>query len=367
MYNFDSIKSMLANLSASAKNLQLRLHDKNWTDDELIKVIRRIEDCQTQFNHSIIKLSFEDALRYAGKACSSASEIVHRIEKYPDPELSNTSRVFQVHVDALMALLAPTALPPHPLSEAEIQLRSEAERLYREELEKLQIKINENERQDERQKKIIIDNEVRMASLEQRLIDIEHSAQTEIDKIIHAYSEGEKTIVNAKKKIDDLLVLAGKDVVAGDYTESAAAEKRMADNLRNASLFCMAIIALALGYSFWETTTIDFDWKRSLFRIGFAFMLSVPAAYLARESAKHRQQQYEHLQTSLDLKAISPFVASLPEDEQHKIKILIASKVFAGRDFSKVGADPYPINTHELIMEIIKKLDVSSKANKPES
>lgn len=87
-------------------------------------------------------------------------------------------------------------------------------------------------------------------------------------------------------------------------------------------------------------------------------MLSIPAAYLARESAKHREKQYAHQQTSLDLKAIAPYIASLPQEEQHKIKIEIAGRIFAAKDFNKVDTDSYPININEIIMEIIKKLDI---------
>lgn len=123
----------------------------------------------------------------------------------------------------------------------------------------------------------------------------------------------------------------------------------------------MALIVLVVGYSFWETTNSDFNWQNSIFRIVLAFMLSAPAAYLARESAKHREQQYAHQQTSLDLKAIEPYIASLPEDEQHKIKIEIAGRLFGAKDLSKVSVDPYPANTHEIAMEIIKKLDLNKR------
>lgn len=168
-----------------------------------------------------------------------------------------------------------------------------------------------------------------------------------------------------RAQIDDILGHVSGRAIAGDFEKSASDEKSMADWLRYGSLGCMALIVLVVAYSFWETTSPDFNWQKSTFRIVLAFMLSIPAAYLARESAKHREQQYAHQQTSLDLKAIAPYIASLPEDEQHKIKIEIAGRLFAARDFSKVGADPYPVNTHEIMMEIIKKLDFKKSDYKP--
>ena len=208
-------------------------------------------------------------------------------------------------------------------------------------------------------------NETRLVELEKKIDELVDKADIEIQKITSAYSDGLSEIEIKKTEINDILGHVSGRAVAGDYENSAAEERKMADWLRAGSLFCMALIAASLGYSFWETISTEFNWQKSIFRITLTFLLSVPAAYLARESAKHREQQYQHLQTSLDLKAISPFMASLPEDEQHKIKIAIASKIFAGRDFSKVGSDPYPLNTHEIIIELIKRFDPAKASSKP--
>ncbi|MFM9380604.1 hypothetical protein [Pseudomonas sp. UV AK001] len=229
------------------------------------------------------------------------------------------------------------------------------------------ISWDEQEKHGQRFKKILADNDFKITGLEQRISGLESIASTEIDKITALYSVALHEIEGKKAEIDNILGHVSGRAVAGDYEKSATEEKNKADWLRIGSLTCMALIAFSLGYSFWETIGTEFNWQKSLFRITLTFLLSVPAAYLARESAKHREQQYQHLQTSLDLKAISPFLASLPEEEQHKIKITIASKLFAGRDFSKTSADPFPLNTQEIIMELLKRLDFSKAQPNKES
>lgn len=231
--------------------------------------------------------------------------------------------------------------------------------------DKLKEIADEQVKHDQRIKKLLTENELRIAELESKLAGLSDKASIEIQKITLAYSASLTEIELKKTQIDNILGHVAGRAIAGDYEKSATEEREMADWLRAGSLFCMALIAASLGYSFWETISTEFDWQKSIFRITLTFLLSVPAAYLARESAKHREQQYQHLQTSLDLKAISPFLASLPEDEQHKIKIAIASKIFAGRDFSKVSADPYPLNTHEIIIELIKRFDPAKANSKP--
>ncbi|MCE7648542.1 hypothetical protein [Vibrio fluvialis] len=216
---------------------------------------------------------------------------------------------------------------------------------------------------DQRIKKLLGENDVRISELNERVKKIDNVANVEIEKIISLYKNSLNEVESKKKQIDEILGHVAGRTISGDYETSAAEEKEMANWLRYASLGCMFAIVVVVAYSFWETTTNDFQWQNSVFRIVLAVMLSVPAAYLARESAKHREQQYSHLQTSLDLKAISPYIASLPESEQHKIKVEVAGRLFAAKDFSKVGADPYPINVHEIVMELLKKIEVNKNSD----
>ncbi|WP_323752985.1 hypothetical protein [Marinobacter sp.] len=230
---------------------------------------------------------------------------------------------------------------------------------------KLKVLAEDHEKHDQRVKKLLNENEVRLENINISSNKLEAEIKAEIDKVASLYKNALDEIESKKEQIDEILGHVSGRAIAGDFENSAGEEKSMANWLRYASLACMFLIVGVVGYSFWETTSSDFNWKNSIFRIVLAFMLSIPAAYLARESAKHREQQYAHQQTSLDLKAISPYIASLPEGEQHKIKIEIASRLFAAKDFSKVGADPYPVNTHEIMMEIIKKLDFKKSEPKP--
>lgn len=213
-------------------------------------------------------------------------------------------------------------------------------------------------------KKLLDELGTRLSYFEDSLKDLEGLAAVEIQKITKAYEAAKTDIDEKTNHINRVTGQAAARMVAGDYDGSAANEKKAADNLRYLALSCMLLIVGLLGWAVFESTSTTFEWERFLSKISLVFLLGVPAAYLARESAKHREQQYHHLQTSLDMKAISPFLASLPDEEQHKLKALIATRIFGGRDFSKVGNDPYPINTQEIIMKIIEKADFSNKSTK---
>ncbi|WP_051785693.1 hypothetical protein [Endozoicomonas numazuensis] len=222
----------------------------------------------------------------------------------------------------------------------------------------------EYEKYERRIKKLLNENELQVAKIRTETEELEGKIKNELDKASKAYNSALKEIRDKKKQIDDILGHVSGRTIAGDFEQSASDEKKMADWLRFASIGCMLLIVIIVGYSFWESTTENFDWQSSSFRIVLSFFLSIPAAYLARESSKHRSQQNSHLQTALDLKAITPYLASLPDDEQHKIKSQIANRIFASNQNQTTSIDSFPINTQEILIELIKKIDLKPTQGK---
>lgn len=197
----------------------------------------------------------------------------------------------------------------------------------------------------------------KIAALSSKVEVIEQNVKNELQKVASLYEEQVEVLESKEEQINEILGHVSGRAIAGDYEKSAESEIKMADWLRYASLSLMGLIVLIVGYSFWETTLNNFEWQNALFRISLAFILSVPAAYLANESAKHRSQHYAHLQTSLDLKAITPYIASLPDEEQHKIKVEIANKLFANKVGKNSLETSVPVGSHEIILELLKKIE----------
>jgi hypothetical protein len=171
-----------------------------------------------------------------------------------------------------------------------------------------------------------------------------------------AYKDGIGAIGERRKEIDELAAAVGGAATAGTYAGQAVKEESTADNLRAFAVVLMIVVLGIAGYSFFEATKTTFNVQSSLLRLAFALMLSVPAAYLARESAKHRDQQYRYLQTSLELHAISPYVATLPEEIQHSLKKELATKIFVNSNWTVNGPDSYPINMQELGLAIVSAI-----------
>lgn len=208
-----------------------------------------------------------------------------------------------------------------------------------------------------RLEKALSGTRVDLEHLNEKSKTVDADITARLEKIDALYQDTIDESDQQKKKLEGLLSIASNNTLISKFSISADNEKKAANFLRWCSIFFMLLVFGIVAFSFWETMQDDFKVHSSVIRIVLAIMLSVPAAYLARESAKHREQQYNHLQTSLDLAAITPYIASLPEEEQNKIKVDVASRLFAAKDFSRAGADSYPVNVHEVVMELIKKIE----------
>lgn len=184
-----------------------------------------------------------------------------------------------------------------------------------------------------------------------------------LNEIVEAYDSTKIELKEKSDQMDEVLGQTANRVMAQDYEHSAADEKKAANWLRLGSLLCMAIIVGIVCSSFYDSTHSGFDWESSIFRTVLVFILSIPAAYLSRESTKHREQQYNYHHTALDLKAITPYIASLPDADQNRIKISIAERIFASRQTNVAQQESFPLNTQDLMMELIKKIDLSKKKN----
>lgn len=128
------------------------------------------------------------------------------------------------------------------------------------------------------------------------------SAQTEQQKL-----DAQEVLDELEKKKSEastLLQIIGNIGITGNYQNIANNEKKAADIWRRIALCLMIGMVLIIGFTIFISTTNGFDWKLALFRVGAALVLAVPAAYAAKESAKHRSLENHNRRSELELALI---------------------------------------------------------------
>jgi hypothetical protein len=192
--------------------------------------------------------------------------------------------------------------------------------------------------------------------LKSEISELQSNMIKEVGKAAKIAEESEVRSNEVDSQINELLGQNASKLLLVDYANTAETEGKSANSLRRWSLACMALTGAVLCLALYESLSIGLDWKQAIFKVFTAIALSVPAAYLARESAKHRSQQHINRRISLDLRAITPYIATLPTEEQNKIKSEVASKIFGMQENGVASSGDYPINFQELAKMIIEKI-----------
>lgn len=294
------------------------------------KAIQRYEDAAKTKDVTAIADTAKNLSTHGhlvGHAVQNTAEL-DELLRHSGTELMDASRNLQRYVDSDPSRYRPLdaeELPAEKLNISGLHAVKKSLEDLRHQVSALEQRIN----------RTIHETDRRAAELSESVNKLQTDVNSEIKQARGLHDQAIEDLSAKRVQIDEILGHASGRVVAGDYTASAGYERTNANWLRIGSLVCMVIIIIIVGYAFWEAATKPFDPQAALFRLLLAFMLSVPAGYLARESARHRKQQYRYLQTSLDLKAIAPYLSSLPEDEQHRIKAEVARRIFGNSEFTE--------------------------------
>jgi hypothetical protein len=91
----------------------------------------------------------------------------------------------------------------------------------------------------------------------------------------------------------------------------------------------------------------EFRWEGVVARLFLTITIGVLAAYSVSQADRFFQMEKYNRKLALELAAIDPFMAFLPQDEKDKFKLEMARKTFAQED--PVAAAKSPATTLDLV------------------
>ena len=142
-------------------------------------------------------------------------------------------------------------------------------------------------------------------------------------------------ISNATDKhneILDLYELVAGDSVASGYLKNAEDERKQANLWRWIAIFFINITVGWTALSFFLGNTINEQgiilWGQVIKAFSVTGVLLFGAAYSARQSNVHRQNEKKTRWFALEIKAIDPFIASLGEEDRKALKNKLSERLF---------------------------------------
>jgi endonuclease III len=228
----------------------------------------------------------------------------------------------------------------------------ELARLRNNDLEALRKAIDEQvdriTKQNERLDSVVADFNKRSADLEQqretRFAQFQreevkkHTAElreriAEFDTAVRkAKEQSAKTIESlgeTRSKVAKIYGTIGNEALTGDYKRTANENERAANQLRRAAIFALGGMALLVGAVAFTVGQGEIGWDVAVFRLTAALALVAAAAYLARESGRHRAFAERMRRLELELASIDSFIVHLPDDQRSLLKAELARKYFA--------------------------------------
>lgn len=180
---------------------------------------------------------------------------------------------------------------------------------------------------------------------------------TKLDEMISFIEIKKGIIEKSDDELKEVISILASKALGGGFMENAVKEERFANRYRIFAIILMGCVAIffVMNLIHLEISIIDFNiWLgRLVIGIFFSFFIG----YLVKQSSVHRAQQFAYQQKAFDLNALSPYVANLPEDVQHKIKQQMAEKLFVSSGASPSQELSFP-GVQELLIKLVDKMEL---------
>ena len=220
-----------------------------------------------------------------------------------------------------------------------------------------------------------------VAKLEQSFTQAESSRQQSFEESLRIGAGRAEELLEAIKGNTDAFLLeleekrnqaarivqvVGNIGATGNYKRIADSESKQANLFRWITLGIFGagvLIAVATFIKFWGEPLNSETILAIFIRLLYAIVITTPAWYSARESARHRSNADRARLTELELASIGPFIELLPEDRKIEIRAGLTSQYFGK------SIDPHvvsnPIDAAALASALKGVTDEILKAVKP--
>lgn len=201
------------------------------------------------------------------------------------------------------------------------------------------------------------------ADFQAKSADWETASTEEIERIGQTTEELVEKISEKEKEARSLVQSVGEVLITGTYQKTAADESELANMFRwiTIALFTTGIAIVLSNYVvhlvtvFNGTDYIETPWT-ILTRFLTALVISLPAFYTARESARHRTNADRARQRELELSTLGPFIELLPVETKTIIRDRLTDRYFGNSVDAHKVESPVDVETLAKLADAVSKL-----------
>lgn len=194
---------------------------------------------------------------------------------------------------------------------------------------------------------------------------------TELETLRETHASSAKSILDEmlarKQEIEKLVGVIGNLGVTSGYLTTANEAKRTIRFWQGITVASMITLIAVAYFTFLPALQGTFSWEGFAGRVFFSLTIGVLAAYAASQADKYMEVERRNRKLALELEALGPFLAPLPDELQQEFRLKVGDRSF-GREEPGLGrhSDKSPATAidvllkskefRELFPEIIKAL-----------
>ncbi|EHJ91094.1 hypothetical protein [Vreelandella boliviensis] len=179
-------------------------------------------------------------------------------------------------------------------------------------------------------------SEETLKTITEKTKSIYKNQEEQIDKrtsaLFQKIADSSNDITEKHNSIKDIYELVAEDGIAGGYKKNADDEKSAANLWRGITMGCYALIILwvlfknTLGFETFINNQVQ--WPVLIITISITAIAFIAAQFSSKQSRIHLINEQKMRWFALEVKAIDPFISSLPENEKNDLKKQLSEKLF---------------------------------------
>lgn len=186
--------------------------------------------------------------------------------------------------------------------------------------------------------------------------DFNAKVNTEIEKYRKLGEDHITELENIKIKASNLFQIIGNIGVTGDFQNNAEKNRKSANIWRVIALVSMLVAVGGAIVVVWRFPSTDLGWQYTALKLITAIAFTVPSAYAARESTKHRELERKYRKMELELSSIDPFIENITQEKREQLKTTIADRIFGQPEYNNEEDEISKNTLFDLLKEIMKRV-----------
>ncbi len=154
------------------------------------------------------------------------------------------------------------------------------------------------------------------------------------------YRESAKAVLDEvdahKRDVEKLVGVIGNLGVTSGYQKAANYARIATVVWQIGTVLALGGLAVFAYHAFVPLTTGQFTWEGFAGRVFMSLSVGVIAAYAGSQADKYMETERRNRKLALELEALGPYIAPLPESRQEEFRVLVGDRTF-GREEQGLG------------------------------